>query len=332
MDTGTSHTEPDMALLIQTNRSTAVICAGMLLGFTASCVLPIAGSAQVLGKTTMNSPAAASQAIDIGAGDLLDVQVFDTPDMSARTRVSQNGDINLPVYGFLHVAGLNTDQAAASIETALRDKGLILEPHVTVSISEYASQGATLSGEIRTPGIYPTLGSRTLMDMIALAGGLQATAGKSVSIIHRDDPQHPVTVAIQPNTASMSAQENPVIRPGDTVFVGKAGIVYIIGDVTRPGGFLVDNNERLSLIQALALAGGATRTAATGSSRLIRKVPQGREEIALDLKRILNSKDPDFKLNDGDILVVPSSNIKTFGYRGIEAAIAVTTGLVIYKL
>jgi polysaccharide export outer membrane protein len=293
-------------------------------------VASIQGHAQASG--TSPSTTSAPQAIRIGPGDLLDVTVFDTPDISAHARVSQNGDINLPVYGFIHVAGLSTEEAASSIENALRDKGLLLEPHVTISIAEYASQGATMTGEIRTPGIYPTLGSRTLMDMIALAGGLQATAGKSVSIIHRDDPQHPETVALQASVASMSAQENPIIRPGDTVVIGKAGIIYIIGDVTHPGGFLIDNNERLSLIQVLALAGGATRTAATGSSHLIRKVPEGREDIPLDLKKILNSKNPDFKLSDGDILVVPSSNIKTFGYRGIEAAIALTTGLAIYKL
>ena len=284
----TNPTEPDMETAKMKNRAApalVILMAWSVLGSASS------GRGQV--SPLAAAPSTSMQAINIGAGDLLDVQVFDTSDLSTKARVSQNGDINLPVFGFIHVAGLSTDQAASTIENALRDKGLMIEPHVTVAISEYASQGATLTGEIRTPGIYPTLGSRTLMDMIALAGGLQATAGKSVSIIHRDDPQHPLTVTLQPNVASMSAQENPVIRPGDTVFIGKAGIIYIIGDVTRPGGFLVDNNERLTLIQALALAGGATRTAGTGSSRPIRQVPPGRGEIALDLKKIFHSKKPD---------------------------------------
>jgi len=107
--------------------------------------------------------------------------------------------------------------------------------------------------------------------------------------------------------------------------------VYIVGDVGKPGGFLVDNNERLSTAQALALAGGANRTASLSKTRLIRKVEGGREEYVLDLAKMLKGEQADLKLDDGDIIWVPSSQFKTFGYRGIEAAIAVVTGLAIYS-
>ncbi|HZD49111.1 MAG TPA: polysaccharide biosynthesis/export family protein, partial [Silvibacterium sp.] len=129
--------------------------------------------------------------IAIGAGDQIDVEVFDTPELSGPVRVSQTGEINLPVLGNIHVAGLTPNQAARKIEAALKSHGILIEPHVTVAIAEYASQGATVTGEVRNPGLYPTLGSRRLLDMIALAGGVSPTAGRIATIIHRDDPHHP---------------------------------------------------------------------------------------------------------------------------------------------
>ena len=273
----------------------------------------------------------ASPAIDVGPGDLLDVVVFDTPELSAHVRVTQDGFVNMPVLGRVDLNGLNTDQAARRIETQFRQRNLLREPHVTVFVVEYASQGATLSGEIRTPGVYPTLGRRRLLDMLAIAGGISPTAGKTAAIIHRDDAAHPRIVHLQSKTVNLGEQENPLILPGDTIVVAKAGVVYIVGDVGKPGGFLVDNNERLSTAQALALAGGANKTAALSKTRLIRKVAGGHEEYELDLKKLLEGHQADLKLDDGDILWVPSSNLKTFGYRGIEAAIAITTGLIIYR-
>jgi len=280
---------------------------------------------------TENSRMARSPAIDVGPGDLLDIVVFDTPELSSHVRVTQDGFANLPVIGRIDLNGLNADQAARKLEIEFRQRNLLLDPHVTVFIVEYASQGATVSGEVRSPGVYPTLGKRRLLDMLAIAGGVSATAGKSVSIIHRGDPDHPLTVPLQARAELLGTQENPPILPGDTIIVAKAGVVYIVGDVGKPGGFLVDNNERLSTAQALALAGGANRTASLSKTRLIRKVEGGREEYVLDLAKMLKGEQADLKLDDGDIIWVPSSQFKTFGYRGIEAAIAVVTGLAIYS-
>ncbi len=271
-----------------------------------------------------------SPAIDIGPGDLLDVVVFDTPELSGHVRVTQDGFANLPVLGRVDFNGLNADQASRMLERELRGRNLLLEPHVTIFIVEYASQGATVSGEVRQPGVYPTLGKRRMLDMLAIAGGVSPTGGKVVSIIHREDPEHPQTVALQASPDHLSMQENPEIRSGDTIIVAKAGVVYVVGEVGKPGGFLVDNNARLSTAQALALAGGATRTASLSKTRLIRKVDGGREEYVIDLAKLLKGEQADLKLNDGDIIWVPSSQLKTFGYRGIEAAIAITTGLAIY--
>jgi polysaccharide export outer membrane protein len=268
----------------------------------------------------------------IGADDVLDVEVFDTPELSTATaRVSEAGDVNLPVLGTVEVAGLSPSQAARKIEARLRSRGIMLQPHVTVSIVESAPRGATLLGEVKTPGVYSVVGGRRLLDVIAMAGGLGPNAGKLVTIAHRDDPQNPEMIALVPKAAQLGSQRNPVIQPGDTIMVGRAGVVYILGDVKRPGGFLIDNDEHISLMQALTLAGGWNREAALSKAVLIRKIPQGHKELSLDLKHVLKGKQADVKVEDGDILFVPTSLGKTLAYRGMEAAIAAAQTAVVYS-
>lgn len=274
----------------------------------------------------------AAPAIVIGPGDVLDIEVFDTPEMSQpAARVSQSGQVNLPVLGLVQVAGLSADQAARRIESQLHGRGIMLQPHVTVSVVEYATQGATILGEVRTPGVYPTFGDRRLLDVIALAGGFQPSAGKIVTIAHRSDPHHPEIIRLVEKAQGLGHQQNPVIQPGDTIVVGRAGIVYILGAVNKAGGFLIDNNEHISLMQALTLAGGWNQAAALSKARLIRAVPGGHEQVDLDLKRILNGKQADISVEDGDILYLPMSLGKTLAYRGMEALIAAAQTAVVYS-
>lgn len=306
-----------------------------LLSALVLCTLLLPGMAAAQANPSPAAPqqAATSQApaIVIGPGDLVNVQVFDTPELSAQgARVSQNGEVSLPVLGIVQIAGLTTDEAARKIEAELRSRGIMLEPHVTVSVIEYATEGATLLGEVKAPGVYPTFGGRRLLDMIAMAGGVATTAGKLVTIAHRDDPQHPESIALVPNAAQLGAQQNPVIQPGDTIMVGRAGIIYILGAVHKPGGFLIDNNEHVSLMQAITLAGGWSQTAGLSKARLIRKIPEGHKELILDLKHVLNGRQSDVTVENGDILYIPVSLGKTLAYRGMEAAIAAAQTSVVY--
>ena len=313
-----------------------LVRAALLLLFSVfSAASPITAQESSAATGTQQSagqsdPEDQAPTIVIGPGDLLNVVVFETPELSASVRVHQDGNADLPVLGQIRLAGLSAPQAAGALEEAYRIRGLLLNPHVTVSATEFASQGATVLGEVRSPGVYPTLGSRRLLDMLSLAGGVSSTAGRLVSIVHRGDSQHPKQIALQPTPASLHAQENPIIQPGDTVVVAKAGVVYIIGDVLRPGGILVDNNERLSIIEALSLAGGMNKTAALSQTKLVRKLPAGREEVDLDLKHILLGKQADVLVSDGDILYVPSSIGKTFLYRGVEAAFGLATSYALF--
>lgn len=308
-------------------RAAIMVCACVFAGISARAQQNAAQQNAAQPRETM-----AEANLAIGPGDVVDVEVFDTPELSlSAARVADNGNITLPVLGVVQVSGLNLNQAARKIEAALHARGIMLQPHVTVAIVENATQGATLLGEIKAPGIYPTGGGRRLLDIVAMAGGFSPSAGKIVTIAHRDDPHHPVTITLVPNATDLGAQRNPVIQPGDTIMIGRAGIIYILGDVGKPGGFLIDNNEHISLIQALTLAGGWKREAALSQARLIRKVPQGHEELKLDLKHVIKGKQADVKVEDGDILYIPSSLGKTIAYRGMEAVITAAQSVAVYQ-
>ena len=290
-------------------------------------LLSVTGYAFAQSKTAVqpDGSGSASQqtapAIVIGPGDTLAVTVFDISELSGNFRVSQKGEVDLPLIGRIPVAGLTANKAAAEIQSRLKNGGYVLQPQVTVLITQYATQGANVTGQVHRPGIYPTLGSRRLLDMLTLAGGVMPSAGKLVTIIHRNDPHHPVYLALAQNAAGLKLQENPVIQPGDTIVVQKSGIIYILGAVTRPGGYLIDNNESLTLMQALSLAGGSDATSNLKNVRLIRKMPAGKEEITLNLKKIYRGKEADIAVDDGDILYIPSSNVKTFIYRGYSGLV-----------
>ena len=182
-------------------------------------------------------------------------------------------------------------------------------------------------GEIAKPGIYPALGDRKLYDLISAAGGFTPAAGRKVSIIHPHSPNGPITVDLPRNLAD-DLRDDVEILPGDTITIPRAPIVYVVGDVGRPAGLLVDNGS-LTVLQALALAGGANHTAKLGGVRIIRKGPAGMTETRVPLKKMLEAKAPDVTLQGDDILFVPLSGARVAAGQGVSAAIAAATGLAI---
>jgi polysaccharide biosynthesis/export protein len=247
--------------------------------------------------------------LKISAGDQLDIEVFDTPELSTKVRVDEHGAITLPLAGVIPVFGLTAEQAGKEIETRLQSAKILKQPHVSVTVAQYSTQGIVVLGEIKNPGVYPLLGAHGLLDIVSAAGGVTADAGKAITITHRDEPDKPVIVELNSRPGS-SAAFNVDLRPGDTVMVSHAGIVYVVGDVGRAGGFMIGTNDRLTVLQAIALAQGANKTAALNNAKVIRKNGEQRELLPISLKKIMASKAPDPMLNDGDILFVPSSSAK----------------------
>lgn len=266
----------------------------------------------------------------LGAGDLIEMKVFGVPEMTQDTRISGDGLISISLIGAVKVAGLTTAQAEELIEERLKSGGYLKEPNVSIFVKEYVTQGVSVLGEVNRPGIYPLLGARRLFDAISSASGTTNKAGRVVTVTRRDDPHHPITVQLSTDPAQMGAV-NVDIQPGDTIVVSKAGVVYVVGDVERPGGFVMENNENLTVLQALALALGHKSTASLDKAKLIRKDPAGYKETPVPLKKILEGKAADIAMKGDDILFVPASASRGAMRRTMEAVVQAATGVAIYR-
>ncbi len=267
----------------------------------------------------------------IGAGDLLEVSLYGMPDFKTDVRVNSGGEISLPMLGTVAVGGLSIEQGQALIERKLSQKGLFNDPHVTVFEKEYATQGISVLGEVQKPGIYSLLGSRKLYDALSAAGGTTPKAGRYVLITRRNDPEHPVRVPLLTGTPE-SMENNVAVEPGDTVVVSKAGVVYVVGDVRQPGGFVMENGNDISVLKAIALAQGTNPNAALNAAKLIRKTPEGPKDVALSLKKMLAAKAPDLQLQPDDVVFIPGSAGKSAAKRGAEAILQMATGVAIWRI
>lgn len=272
-----------------------------------------------------SSPLLANSNIKLGPGDLIEVSVFGVPDLATKARVSTAGDVYLPLIDYVHVADLTTDEAQEVIQKRLEDGGFVRSPHVSIFVDESASQAIMMVGEVAHPGAYPAIGERKLFDMISLAGGLTNRAGRAVVIVHHGDPDHKVELQLPRNLAE-DTTHNVEIEPGDMIIVSRTGIIYVVGDVAHPSGFMVED-DTLTVLKALALAGGSTKTASLNKTKILRETPNGIQQIPVALKKVLHAKAPDIALMKGDVLFIPGSAAKAAAYRSADAAMSLTTAV-----
>lgn len=272
------------------------------------------------------SESEALQALRIGAGDLVDITVFDTPELSQKVRVDNSGQIDLPLGGSLRLADLTIPAAQKAIETRLRERDILRDPHVAVFVADYATQGVTVAGQVRNPGIYPLLGSHDVVDLISAAGGLTQTGSNEITVVHRNSAEGVARFNLR-NATRLDAR--PVLLPGDRIIVSRSGVVYVLGDVGRPGGYSLEDKEHVSVLEAIALAQGINKTARLTAS-VIRNTPAGRTQSQLALKKILSNQAPDPELKDGDILYVPVSGAKDWASKGVNSILQMAVGVVIY--
>ncbi len=289
----------------------------------------------------------AAQGYVLGSGDLLTVWVADAEDMSQRPlRVDHTGSIRLPLVGLVHVAGLTTTQVEAELVERLAR--YMKHPQVSVTVTEYRSQPVSVLGAVNQPGIQQLQGKRTLVELLAMAGGPSDQAGAVVRLT-RQATWGPIPVpGAKPDTSgqfsvaefnlkSLLAGETPeanvVIRPNDVISVPRGQMVYVVGEVGHAGGFVLKDQETMTALQALALAGGMLRTASPGKAKILRMQPGGadRTETAVDLKKVLEGKATDVSLRPDDILFVPSSAPKRAAARAAEAILQTATGVVIWR-
>jgi len=291
--------------------------------FAAPSPLPLNASSGGSGGAPLAAP--------IGPGDVLDIREFHTPEFHSLVHVSAAGTVTLPMIQEVALLGLDAQGAARAIEKAFIDKGVLLHPQVSVLVISSAGQDVSVLGEVTRPGVYPFTVHHRLLDLISAASGLSSAAGRLVNIFHRNAPQTAHPVSLDPSGSDLKQDHNPELDPGDTVQVSRAGLVYVIGDVVRPGGFPVDPVQGLTVVQALSLAWGPTANAATGKGILIREQKGGRTLTTLNLKRMLHGKEPDLPIHDRDILFVPDSTARGIINRTIETAIQSAIGVSIYS-
>jgi polysaccharide biosynthesis/export protein len=282
----------------------------------------------------------------LGPEDTITVRVFAADDIPDRpAEISNDGTVTLPMVGQIRAAGLTVDQLQASLITAY--KKFFKDPQVTVQVTDFRSQPVSVAGNVNTPGVVQLRGNRNLLEVISQAGGLRSDAGDSV-LITRDLREGPLPVAgaftdpsgkysiahvnIRKIMAGTDPQTNVQIKAHDVITVPRARLIYVLGNVNRPGGYVMTENEVVSLTQAIALAGGWNSNAALSGTRILRASGGAeREQIPANIKKIMENKSKDVQMQPDDILYVPNSFMKQISQRGVEAAIGLGTGIAIYR-
>jgi polysaccharide export outer membrane protein len=300
------------------------LCAGIDITAAPQLVPADAAAPTQAGDAASRGDAAPSPAADadiaeyrIGPHDMLRIAVLQAPELTGQMRVSERGEISLPLLGFLHVGNLTVHELKAKLEDALREK-YIRRPDVTVQVLESQSQMVSVVGAVQRPGVHQIRGTSTLLEVISLAGGLAEDAGESAIVLRRTAradtagaPPAPIEVNLKALMESRDTTLNVQVQAGDVVNVRQAAIVYVIGEVNKPGFFPMQGNNRLTVLRALALGGGLTPQASKGGAVVVRTDQSGaRTEIPVDLGRILNGRDPDVVLASEDVLFVPTSGAR----------------------
>ncbi|MFN0169609.1 MAG: polysaccharide biosynthesis/export family protein [Bryobacteraceae bacterium] len=275
-------------------------------------------------------PAAAQ--LVIGPDDVLDIQVFQVPDLSRTVRVDQRGRITLPLIGVVEAQGLTPGSLEQTIARRLEEKYLN-QASVTVFVRELKSRSVSVLGAVGAAGVYQLTGPKTLAEVIALARGLaeapHAKAGNRVLITHEGKTEE-VSVQELMNNQGRAAEVR--IHPGDEVRVLPAEVVYVMGDVVRPGSYPVETHEAVNVVQAMALAGGPLRTAKMKEIVIYRKDRQGKTvEVPLTITSRLTGPDAMRLVEPNDILFVPGSMTKRVFTRLLETGITTASGVLIFR-
>jgi polysaccharide biosynthesis/export protein len=263
------------------------------------------------------------ESIRIGPGDEIHINVFDTPELSQDVRVNDRGDITLLMGGEVKLASLSPALAAAAIEAKLAESQVMRRPKVDVIITQYATQAVSVLGQVNHPGAYKIMTPRPILDLLTEAGGLTDLASRQLTIKrHATGDKLAYYVS---NNAGEALDTEVLVYPGDTVVVPKAGVIYVLGDVGRPGAYpLATNDSKMTLLQVISLAGGTNKTAGPAHTRLLQKTEHGYSETTIQLSAVQKGKAPDQFLAPDDIIYVPFSYLRNFaiGADGLVAAAA----------
>jgi polysaccharide export outer membrane protein len=297
-------------------------------------IVPLNTGAPDVGSST---PTQSAPLTDIGgltddpisAGQVVHIIVFNAPDFSVTSRVSESGDLPVPLLGPMHLAGLNSAQASDLIASELKNRNLMIDPQITVTV-DTSSSGITVLGEVRSPGIYPPLGKHYLSDVIAAAGGLSATTGRVIEISNNRTPDKIEDIPWDPTMRNTSNYDRPV-HPGDRILVRSCGFAYVGGHVSKPGAYALCGSQHISLSEIIAEAGGITPLTSDRHSYLVRMQTDGTRVVEeIDLHKILMSQASDPEVKEDDIVYVTPSTLKDVLNRTLTFALQTSSQLIYY--
>ncbi len=279
-------------------------------------LLAASGLAQTLppGQTPAQTQAARDQfvrAYRIGPGDLLEISVFEVAELSQTVRVSEDGSITLPLIGRVMVEGLTQEGVVQKLTELLQAK-YVKNPQVTIFIKEYKNQQVSVLGAVTTPGNYELVGRRNLLQIISMAGGLTETAGNEVLILREgpDGGASSITIDLKDLFVNRNQELNVPIEPNDiiNVPVDREIRVFVMGRVNQPGPITAKLSEGITLLRAIAGAGGLAEGAKSTAITIQRKDKTGKEtRFKVNLKDIMKGKKMDMRLQEGDTVIVPES-------------------------
>lgn len=268
--------------------------------------------------------------LKLAPGFLISIYVMDDSDFNGSYRVDQQGKITVPFLGDLQVANETVTEAREQIRQKLIDEKFLIDPQVQVAIAEYAAPEVTIVGEVASPGKYPLLIPRKLVDVLSLAGGPTTMAGDQISILGSAPGSQPVVVHYSRGTNSKDV-ENVLVHPGDTVQVKRAGVVYILGAVNRPGAFVMQEEGTLTLLEAVSMAAGTSPLVASKHVYLLRHNQDGTVvRISLPYSKIAKGKSADLALRNLDILYFPDSRLKT-AFSNTQELLTATATASVYR-
>jgi polysaccharide biosynthesis/export protein len=279
----------------------------------------------------------------LGPNDQVSIWALECDEITGKTfTVDNSGSLSLPLVGRMQVAGLTVEQFEEKLRDSLRK--YLYKPEVAVSITDFRSQPVSLTGAVARPGVYQLRGQRRLLDLLTEAGGLRPDAGTIGRLTRepewgkiplpnvRTDLLTKATVAdinLRSILISENSDGNILLKPHDVISVPIGDMIYVIGEVARPGSLTANEHGQLSVLQAISMAGGLTKGAATKDARILRLEnghPQ-REEIPVNVARLLAGKSKDMGLEPNDILLIPDSKAKKFRERAVDTAVSVGSSL-----
>jgi|SRR5271166_3763787 len=320
--------------------------ARMLSLLVSSLVLAFGLNGQTIDGQVAGAPAARVAGSDdyvIGPGDVLSISVTDAPEYSGRFRVDQSGYLTMSALPEpIKAAGQTPMQLSKSLVAALEAAKLYREPTINVFVEEYHSRTVSVVGAVAKPGVYP-LRKRTSVVEVVSEAGLLPTAGNRVAIIPAGLAELKDSGAdVAPRTFDLAKlmrgddpKSNVEVRDGDVVRVSTADVVYVVGAVIKPGGFAMqDQSAGVTALQAIALAEGVTKVAATHRGVIVRRNADGtaRERVPVDLSKIMSGKTEDVQLTANDILFVPVSGSKQTWKAMGDVAMMAANGVAFYGL